>query len=110
MEPEVRLRHAKLLELLLEPGLRPHDAAIGGEQVHHVRVNLERENSTQEGILDKYPPPRSYANRSCKANQRGVVPLVQHTWTINNDSRGNVRSYNNISKSTSTPHRSARLL
>ena len=50
MEPEVRLRHAKLLELLLEPGLRPHDAAIGGEQVHHVRVNLKREIAREKGI------------------------------------------------------------
>ena len=40
-KPEISLRNPKLSEVSFEPGLRPHNAPIGREQIHHIGVNLE---------------------------------------------------------------------
>ena len=62
---EVGLGHPKLPEVSLEPGLGPHNASIGGKEVHHVSVNpfnpvcvsLEKPGKGEPPFWFRIPPP-----------------------------------------------------
>ena len=58
-KPEIRLRNSKLSEFSFEPGFWPHYAAIGGEKIHHISVNLHERgegNPSQDSGLKGTDP------------------------------------------------------
>ena len=89
-KPEVSLRNPKLPEISFEPGLRPHNAPIGREQIHHISVNLDDKAEENQGRAVKvlmHTPPQFCECRSWKAKHREASRLALHTCTLDSQDK-----------------------